>query len=97
MDVLQSWLVVGVPGVIAVGVLFLGYSRTRAMLGYVVLIGLIAFFLTVPGDAASAAGLGFLLVAFVASGRGSAADDRHAEHHEERERFTSATTHADDG
>lgn len=97
MDVLQSWLVVGVPGVIAIGVLFLGYSRTRAMIGYVVLVGLITFFLTVPGDAVSAAGLGFLLVVFVASGRGSAADDRHAEHHEERERLTGATTHGEDG
>lgn len=88
MDVLQSWLVVGVPGLVAVGVLFVGYSRTRALLGYAVLAGLVAFFLLVPADPASASVLGFLVVAFVAAGRGTAADDRRAEHHQHRERLT---------
>jgi hypothetical protein len=78
VDVLQSWLVVGVPGLVAVGVLFVGYSRTRALIGYVVLAALIAFFVTVPRDPASASALGFLLVVFVASGRGTAAEDRRA-------------------
>lgn len=90
MDVLQAWLVVGVPGLVVAGSLFAGRSRPRAWIGYGVLAGLTAFFVLVPGDAASAALVGILAAMFVATGRGTHLDDRYFEHHQERRRLTTA-------
>lgn len=90
MDVLQSWLVVGVPGLIVVAGLFVGRSKPRAWIGYGVLALLVAFFLLVPTDVISAAFVGLVAVVLVATGRGTHSDDGYREHHEDRERFTTA-------
>lgn len=88
MTILQAWLILGVPGLVIVAALFVGRSRRRALAGYAALFLLIAFFVTIPGGGLSAALIGLIGVAFVASGRGTNLDDRYAEHHEERRRFT---------
>jgi hypothetical protein len=90
VDVLQSWLVVGVPGLIVVAGLFVGRSKLRAWIGYGVLALLLAFFLLVPTDAISAAFVGLVAVVLVATGRGTHSDDAYREHHEDRKRFTTA-------
>jgi hypothetical protein len=90
VDVLQSWLAVGVPGLIVVAGLFVGRSKLRARIGYGVLAVLVAFFIAVPGDAISAAFIGLVAVVFVATGRGTHRDDEYREHHEDRTRFTTA-------
>ena len=89
MDVLQTWIVFGVPGLLLAGVLFVGNSQLRAWGGYAVLLALLLVFVLVPGDPLSAAAIGLALVAFVANGRGQV-DDRIPEHHEHRKRFTVA-------
>lgn len=89
MDVLQTWIVFGIPGLMLAGVLFVGNSRARAWGGFAVLLALLLVFVLVPGDPLSAAAIGLVLVAFVANGRGQV-DDRLPEHHEHRERFTVA-------
>jgi len=90
MDVLQTWIVVGVPGLLLAAVLFVGNSRVRAMGGYAVLLATMLTFVLVPGDPLSAAAIGLAMVVFVANGRGQGADDQLPEHHEHRERFTVA-------
>ncbi len=90
MSLLQAWLLVGVPGLVVVAGLFVGRSRTRALIGYAVLLLLIAFFVTIPGGGYSAALVGLVGVVFVATGRGTRLDERYAEHHEERRRYTTA-------
>lgn len=94
MDVAQAWMIVGVPVLAVVLGLFAGQSQRRAWFGYALLAGLVVFFVTVPGDVISASALGILLVAFVASGRGTHTDAGLAEHHENRKRLT--TTGGDD-
>ena len=89
MDLLQTWLIVGVPGLIVTAGLFTGRSRLRSWLGYVALVALVATFLLVPGDAVSAAAVGLIGFLLVATGRGMQADDQ-PEHHENRKRFTTA-------
>lgn len=91
MDTLQTWIVVGVPGLVLAAALFVGRSRLRALLGFVVLVALVLTFVLVPGDPISAAVLGVLVFSLVATGRGQT-DDRYIEHHEHRERFTVADT-----
>ena len=90
MDVLQTWIVVGVPGLLTAGVLFVGNSRVRALGGYLVLIATLLAFTLIPGDAISAAAIALVLMVLVANGRGQGTDDRLPEHHENRERFTVA-------
>ncbi|MEX0868569.1 MAG: hypothetical protein WD011_02755 [Nitriliruptoraceae bacterium] len=90
MDVLQSWLVIGVPGLIVTGALFVGRSRVRAWIGYGVL-GAVAWALaSVPGGGPSAVVLAALAVGLVATGRGSFRDTQAGEHHTQRRRFTTA-------
>ena len=90
MDVLQTWILVGVPGLVLVGGLFVGRSRLRAWIGYAVLLALIVTFVVTPGGGFSAALIGLLAVVFVATGRGTHLDARYNEHHEERDSFTTA-------
>lgn len=88
MDVLQSWLLVGVPGVVLAAGLFVGRSQLRAWLGYATLLALVVFFVVVPADGISAAAIGLVAVVFVATGRGMNRDRDYAEHHENRKRYT---------
>jgi hypothetical protein len=90
MDLLQSWIVVGVPGLVIAAGLFVGRSRTRALIGYGVLLALVAYFFTVPGGGLSAALVGLVAVGFVATGRGTNVDRRYDEHHEQRRQYTVA-------
>jgi hypothetical protein len=90
VDVLQSWVAIGVPGLVLAAGLFVGHSPVRAWLGYAVLAALVVFFALVPGSAASAAVIGVLGVGLVATGRGTSRDDDYREHHQHRERFTTA-------
>jgi hypothetical protein len=90
MDLLQTWIVVGVPGlVLAIG-LFVGRSRLRALIGFGVLAALIGVFVVTPGGGFSAAAVGLIAMLFVATGRGTNVDDRFEEHHENRRRYTTA-------
>ena len=50
MDVLQTWIIVGIPGLIVTAALLVGRSQLRAIAGYVVLFALTATFLLVPED-----------------------------------------------
>jgi MFS superfamily sulfate permease-like transporter len=88
VDLLQSWMIVGVPGLALALGLFSGRSKLRSWFGYGVLAALLVFFVTVPGDMISAVALGILVVAFVATGRGTHTDDEFQEHHVDRKRFT---------
>lgn len=90
MDLLQSWLVVGVPGLIVVAGLFVGHSRLRAALGYGALLLLVAHFVATPGGGLSAAAIGMVAVGAVATGRGTRLDARRHEHHQTRRRYTTA-------
>ncbi len=90
MDLLQSWIVVGVPGLVFAAGLFVGRSRTRALIGYGVLLALMGYFFTVPGGGLSAAAVGLVGVLFVATGRGTNLDTRYEEHHEQRRQYTVA-------
>lgn len=89
MDLLQTWLIVGVPGLIITAGLFTGRSQVRAWIGYAVLLALVVTFLLVPGDAISAAAVGLIAFLLVATGRGMQADQQ-PEHHETRRRYTVA-------
>lgn len=91
MDVLQAWILIGVPGVVIAAALFVGRSVVRAWLGYAVLAALVATFLVIPGGGVSAAVIGAIGVVFVANGRGTHLDRTYREHHEERSRFTTAS------
>ncbi|HSK23103.1 MAG TPA: hypothetical protein VK906_08010 [Egicoccus sp.] len=90
MDVAQAWMIVGVPVLVASLALFAGRSQRRAWFGFALLAGLVVFFVTVPGDVMSAVVPGILLVAFVASGRGTYRDEGAREHHQDRKRLTTA-------
>lgn len=87
VDVLQTWLIVGVPGLVVAAGLFVGRSRIRSLVGYVVLVALTVTFLTVPGDTISAAAVGLIAFLLVALGRGLQADEQ-PEHHQTRDRYT---------
>ncbi len=90
MDVLQTWIVFGVPGLLIGAALFVGNSRVRALAGFAVLAATMLVFLLVPREPLSAAAIGVAMILFVANGRGQATDDQVPEHHEHRERFTVA-------
>lgn len=89
MDTLQTWLIVGVPGLVTASALFVGRSRVRALVGFAVLLAVLLTFVLVPGDPISAAVVGIITMLLVATGRGQT-DDQFREHHEQRERFTVA-------
>ena len=90
MDVLQTWIVVGVPGLLVAAVLFVGNSQVRALWGYAVLLATLLAFVLIPGEPLSAAAIGLVLVVLVANGRGQRSDAQQSEQHERRERFTVA-------
>ena len=90
MNILQSWLIVGVPVLVLVGGMFAGHVAYRAQIGYVLLAALLVWFVLVPGDVISAAIVGLIGVGLIATGRGTAKDAAVPEHHENRKRFTTA-------
>ncbi len=90
MDLLQTWLLIGVPVLVAVAAMLVGRSRIRALIAYVLLAVLVATFVLIPGGGPSAAAVGIIGLAAVATGRGSHLDDARSEHHEERRRYTVA-------
>ena len=88
MNLLQAWLIVGIPSLgLALG-LFSGRAKHRAWYGYGVLGALVLFFMLVPGDVISAALLGLIAVGFLAVGRGTGKDDEYQEHHQGRRAYT---------
>jgi hypothetical protein len=89
VSVLQTWVVVGVPGVVTVLALATGRSVVRARLAYVVIAALVVVFALTEGGRASAALVGILAVGLLATGRGSGRTGG-PEHHEERRRLTTA-------
>ncbi len=88
MNLLQTWLIVGVPGLATAMGLFAGRNKLRAWFGYGVLVALVVLFAAVPGDPVSAAFVGMVAVAYLATGRGTSKDDDFTEHHESRETLT---------
>lgn len=88
MNLLQTWLIVGVPGLATALGLFAGRNKLRAWFGYGVLAVLVVLFATVPGDAISAAFVGMVAVAYLATGRGTSKDDEFTEHHQSRDTLT---------
>lgn len=92
MNILQSWLIVGVPALVAAGALFTGRSAIRALAGYVVLAATLVFFLLVPSDPISALLVGLVGVFLIAGGRGTL-DEGAPEHHEDRDSLTTAPSH----
>ncbi len=89
MTVLQTWIVVGVPGLVVVAALFAGRSRVRAMLGHAALGALVLTFFLTPGGGMSAAALAAVAAVLVALGRGTHLDGG-PEHHQGRRRLTTA-------
>lgn len=94
MNVMQSWIVVGVPSLLLLGAAFVGRSAVRALVGYVILAATVLFFVIVPSDPVSAAVFGLMGVLLVANGRGTGEDAKHHEHHEHRKRYTTDPSHA---
>ncbi|MCC5947300.1 MAG: hypothetical protein JJT89_02495 [Nitriliruptoraceae bacterium] len=90
MDLLQTWTVVGVPGLVLAMGLFVGRSMLRAWLGYAALLVLIVIFVLTPGGGLSAAAVGLIAMVLVANGRGTRTDAVYQEHHEQRGRLTTA-------
>lgn len=88
---MQTWLIVGIPGLAIATGLFVGRSAFRALLGFASLVVLIIVFLTIPQDTLSAAAIGMGGVILLAAGRGTPIDDQHYEHHENRKRFTTTS------
>lgn len=94
MNILQAWLIVGIPALVLVAALFVGRSAVRALFGYAALAATLVFFVVVPGDPISAAFIGLIAVFLVATGRGTGVDDEFPEHHEHRKRMTTDPSHA---
>lgn len=88
MNILQSWLIVGVPALLVVAAMFVGNSAWRAWVGYGVLAATVVFFAVVPSDGVSAAIFGLVGVILVANGRGTGVDSDRLEHHQNRKRLT---------
>ena len=88
MNLLQAWVVLGVPGLVVVVGLFAGRSHVRAYTGYAVLALLFAFFLLLEGGVYSAMAIGAIAVGYLANGRGFGQSG--PEHHEQRSDFTRA-------
>lgn len=95
MNLLQTWLILGVPLVAASLYLFVGRDKGRARIGYFGLLTAIVVLLSVPetggqGRAISAGLVGAAAFVFVATGRGTRVDDEFIEHHQGRRRYTTA-------
>lgn len=88
MNLLQSWLIVGIPALLVIAAMFVGNASWRAWVGYVVLAATVVFFAVVPGDGVSAGIVGLLGVLLVANGRGTQVDHGKLEHHQNRKRMT---------
>jgi hypothetical protein len=89
MSVLQLWIVVGVPVLVAAVVLLVGGSPVRARAAVGLLIAFAVVLALVPGAGGpSIAVLGLPVVVLVASGR--LEGPRRARHHETRRRLTTA-------
>lgn len=93
MNLLQTWLILGVPLVAVSCYLFIGRDKVRARVGYVGLLAAVLVLAFLPEDggqgAAISAGLvGAIAFTFVATGRGTQVDDEFVEHHQDRRRFT---------
>jgi hypothetical protein len=89
VSVLQLWVVVGIPTIVAVIVLLVGSSPVRARVALLLLAALTLVFVALPGGGrVSAAAVGMLAMLLVAGGRleGTARPS----HHETRARFTRA-------
>ena|SRR3712207_273600 len=72
MTVLQAWLVVGLPLLLAAAGLFYGRSRTKTAFGYLAL--LTAFGVMVTVDRASGAVIGAIAALLLSAGRGGQAE-----------------------
>lgn len=90
MNVLQAWLLIGVPGLIVTAALFAGRDQLRAVIGYAVLALLMGTFLSIDGGGLSGGMIGLLAVGLVATGRGTNEVDDLPEEQEVRDRWTRA-------
>lgn len=72
MSILQAWLFVGIPCLVAAFALFYGRSRVRTTLGYAVLA--LAFGVMMTADRSSAAGIGAVAALLYGAGRGGSAE-----------------------
>ncbi len=88
MNLLQTWIIVGVPALLLAAACFVGSNQLRALVGYAILAATTVTFLLVPQDAFSAGAVGLIGFFIVATGRGTEQDLVAAEHHENRRRFT---------
>lgn len=99
MNLLQTWLVLGVPLLAGSVYLFIGRNKTLARIGYLGFAALIVVLMLLPqsdgpGQAISIGLVGVIAFTFVATGRGTQVDDEFVEHHQDRRRFTTADTDA---
>lgn len=94
MNLLQGWLIVGVPALLLLAGLLTGRSKVRAWIGYGALLVTVLVFALVVGDVVSSAAIGLIGFVLVASGRGTHLDDGQPEHHENRKRFTTDPSQA---
>lgn len=95
MNLLQTWLILGVPLLAGSVYLFIGRGKTMARFGYLGLLTTMVVLMLVPegagsGRAISVGLVGAIAFTFVATGRGTQVDDEFVEHHEDRRRFTTA-------
>jgi hypothetical protein len=72
VDILQLWIVVGIPTLVLGLALFMGHSRTQAVLGYLVLGG--GFVAMAAFHRSSGALFGGVLALLYAAGRGGSAE-----------------------
>lgn len=90
MNLVQVWLLIGIPGLVIAAALFVGHGRARAVVGYLILVALLVLFTATSGGRSSAAAIGLIIVAAVATGRGTHLDAGRREHHRTRRRYTVA-------
>ena len=81
MDPVQGWLVIGVPALAIVAAMFARRSPVMSAIGYLVIAVTFVAFLTVVGDAKSAAAIGLVGTMILASGRGGAVEEEHEDTH----------------
>jgi len=75
VDLLQTWIVIGVPAVLVALVLVVARERRRTLAGLAVLVGLALVLVTVPGGGPSAALVGLVAVGMLAAGAGQGPSD----------------------
>ncbi|MEX2325139.1 MAG: hypothetical protein WD576_05265 [Nitriliruptoraceae bacterium] len=90
MNVLQTWLIIGIPGLVIAAALFVGRSRIRAILGYATIAGVAASFAVADGGGSSIVIVGVVALLLVAVGRGTYVDTEADDHHKTRRRYTTA-------